>query len=106
MASVRRKLKANLREIFEVHRHQANPSTVETLHVQGEAALRVLRWLKNLPKVGNSGVKYYAVVSRAGMRAMWDGLHNHQKIRCSTRDAHVNETCSAAVVRTSSWKWG
>ncbi len=48
---VRRKLKINVRLLFEVHSGETNPDQVTHLRSNALAAVRVLAWLKSVPKV-------------------------------------------------------
>ena len=41
----------NYKEMFELYRHETDPSRLDSLREDSEASLRVLRWLKELPKV-------------------------------------------------------
>ena len=47
---ITRKLKYNYKEIFDLHRDEKDPERLMELKEAGEAALRVLRWLKHLPQ--------------------------------------------------------
>ena len=49
---VGRKVAFNVREMYELHRADAGPLRLAELRGDAEAALRVVRWLKALPKVG------------------------------------------------------
>ena len=48
---VGRKMAFNVREMYELHRAEASSSRLAELRDDAEAALRVIRWLKALPKV-------------------------------------------------------
>jgi len=48
---IRRKLEHNYREMFDLHKTETCSSKQEELLGDGEAALRVLHWLKTLPPV-------------------------------------------------------
>ena len=48
---VARKLHHNIREVFEVHKAEQDPSYIERLHSDGGAALRVIAFLRHLPQV-------------------------------------------------------
>ncbi len=51
VAPVARKLHHNIREVFEVHRAEQDPSNIERLHSDGGAALQVIAFLRHLPQV-------------------------------------------------------
>jgi hypothetical protein len=48
---VRRKLEYNYREMFDLHRAEPCSAKQEELIDDGEAALRVLKWMRLLPSV-------------------------------------------------------
>lgn len=48
---IRRKLKHNVRVIFESHKAETNPDELERLKANAWSAVRVLSWLKCLPEV-------------------------------------------------------
>lgn len=49
---IRRKLEYNYKEMFDLHRDESNAERISELMLAGEAALRTLKWLRNLPQVG------------------------------------------------------
>lgn len=49
---IRRKLRYNYREMFDLHREETCSQNIKELMQAGHAALRVLAWLKSLPEVG------------------------------------------------------
>ena len=48
---IRRKLEYNYKEMFDLHRDERNPESISELMLAGEAALRTLKWLRDLPQV-------------------------------------------------------
>lgn len=48
---IRRKLKQNVRVVFDLHKAETCPDEVERLKANAWSAVRVLRWLKRLPEV-------------------------------------------------------
>ncbi len=54
VAPVARKLRHNIREVFEVHKAEQDPSNIERLHSDGGAALRVIAFLRQLPQVAHT----------------------------------------------------
>ena len=58
VAPVGRKFAFNAREVFEIHRGEQRSKEIERLHAGGQAALRVIAWLKLLPKVDFSTRAY------------------------------------------------
>lgn len=51
---VRRKLRWNARQLWALNSHTTDPETVQALHEDAAAAVRVLRWLSRLPQVRGS----------------------------------------------------
>ena len=48
---VARKLQFNVREVYDIHKTEQAPASIERLHSDGEAALRVIAFLRHLPQV-------------------------------------------------------
>ena len=48
---VARKLHHNIREVFEIYKKEKYGNKIERLHLDGKAALRVIAFLRHLPKV-------------------------------------------------------
>ena len=46
-----RKLAYNYREMFDLYREENDPQKIGKLLVDGEAAIRVLKWVRGLPQV-------------------------------------------------------
>lgn len=51
VAPLQRKLRYNARQIWSFFDGVRDPETLQSLHEEARAAVRVLRWLKALPKV-------------------------------------------------------
>lgn len=50
---IRRKLEYNYKEMFVLQRDEKDPERLQELMKAGEAALRVLRWMRHLPQVSS-----------------------------------------------------
>ena len=48
---IRRKLAYNYREMFDLYREESDPQKIGQLLEDGEAAIRVLKWVRGLPQV-------------------------------------------------------
>lgn len=51
VAPIKRKLLYNVREMYDLHKQETDLAEIERLIGDGEAALRVLSWMKSLPEV-------------------------------------------------------
>lgn len=47
---VQRKLKYNIRQLFDLYRSEESPSHLAQLHKDAEAAVLVIQWFNSLPK--------------------------------------------------------
>lgn len=72
VAPVGRKIAFNTREVFEIHRGESQTAEIERLHAGGQAALRVIAWLKLLPQVDCSSSN----IKNAFMKVFQAGLGN------------------------------
>ena len=57
MKPVSRKLHHNIREVYEIYKEENSSEKIERLHGDGEAALRVIAFLRHLPEV-HAGSSY------------------------------------------------
>ena len=57
---VQRKLKYNIRELFDLYKPVKSPDQIAQLHKDAEAAIQVIQWFKHLPEV----VAIYAIARK------------------------------------------
>lgn len=48
---VQRKLKYNIRELFDLYKPVQSSDEIADLHKDAEAAIEIIKWLKHLPEV-------------------------------------------------------
>ena len=60
---IRRKLAYNYREMFDLYREESDPQKLGQLLENGEAAIRILKWVRGLPQV-----LFVTVITAAGSR--------------------------------------
>ncbi len=101
VAPFRRKVAYNSRHIFETYR-DANPQEAVELRRDGAAALRVLKWLRQVPEVGDLGrIVSPSPVLRGWGRAQCTGMQPGMVLRCRSTLTSCLSTLLGTTARQS-----
>lgn len=65
---VGRKIAYNCRELFDWYRNESRPVELTRLQCDGEAALRVIGWMRQLPQVGENALRFTTSAQLAVVR--------------------------------------
>ena len=63
VAPLQRKVKRNIRDLFDLYKSVQSDVQIAELHQDAEAAIEVIRWLNNLPEVNAGNAKSHAKAS-------------------------------------------